>query len=57
LRFAEICTRLAVAGRYAMLCCQYFAKNVPRFLEAKAHRHWDVFETEELRDKTLGLIG
>lgn len=40
-----------------MLCCHYFAKNVPRFLEAKGHRHWDVFETEELRDKTLGLIG
>jgi len=40
-----------------MLCCQYFAKNVPRFLEAKTRQHWDVFETEELRDKTMGLIG
>jgi hypothetical protein len=28
-----------------------------RFLEAKGHKHWDVFETEELRDKTLGLVG
>jgi phosphoglycerate dehydrogenase-like enzyme len=40
-----------------MLCCHYFAKNMPRFLDAKSHKHWDVFETEELRDKTLGLIG
>lgn len=40
-----------------MLVAQYFAKNVPRFLEAKSNKHWDVFETEELRDKTMGLIG
>lgn len=40
-----------------MLCCDYFVKNVPRFLEAKANKIWDIFETEELRDKTIGLIG
>lgn len=48
---------LSACCRFSMLCCHYFAKNVPRFLEAKAARVWDVFETEELRDKTIGLIG
>lgn len=40
-----------------MMCCHYFSKQLPRFLEAKTAKVWDVFEVEELRDKTIGLIG
>jgi phosphoglycerate dehydrogenase-like enzyme len=39
------------------MMCHFFAKNLPRFLAAQAERRWDIFEVEELRGKTLGIIG
>eukprot|EP00879_Flechtneria_rotunda_P013106 GHRR01013689.1.p1 GENE.GHRR01013689.1~~GHRR01013689.1.p1 ORF type:complete len:235 (+),score=80.64 GHRR01013689.1:992-1696(+) len=43
--------------RYAITCCNWFAKDFARLVAAKAARKWDVFEVEELRGKTLGVVG
>eukprot|EP00210_Caulerpa_lentillifera_P007864 g7505.t1 len=44
-------------AEYALFACNYFAKNCPRLLESKNLKKWDVFEVEELRDCTMGIIG
>uniref|UniRef100_A0A383VF37 D-isomer specific 2-hydroxyacid dehydrogenase NAD-binding domain-containing protein n=1 Tax=Tetradesmus obliquus TaxID=3088 RepID=A0A383VF37_TETOB len=44
-------------AEFAMMCCHYFSRQLPRLLEAQAAHRWDVFEVEELRGATLGLVG
>eukprot|EP00879_Flechtneria_rotunda_P004882 GHRR01005156.1.p1 GENE.GHRR01005156.1~~GHRR01005156.1.p1 ORF type:complete len:377 (+),score=95.91 GHRR01005156.1:267-1397(+) len=44
-------------AEYAITCCNWFAKDFARLVAAKAARKWDVFEVEELRGKTLGVVG
>ena len=44
-------------AEYAMMACSYFAKNVPRLLRQKGSRSWDDFDIEELRGKTMGIVG
>ena len=39
------------------MAMKYFAMDMPRILKAKAERRWDPFEVEELRGKTLGIVG
>jgi hypothetical protein len=43
--------------RYALTCCSWFAKDFPRLMAAKAAHHWDPYDVEELRGKTLGVVG
>eukprot|EP00775_Hariotina_reticulata_P002479 gene2479-2783_t len=44
-------------AEFAIMMCHFFAKGLPRFLAAKAEKRWDIFEVEELRGKTIGIIG
>eukprot|EP00775_Hariotina_reticulata_P005492 gene5492-5727_t len=44
-------------AEYALTCCSWFAKDFPRLLAAKAAHQWDAYDVEELRGKTLGVVG
>ncbi|KAL7428062.1 hypothetical protein ACHAXM_001113 [Skeletonema potamos] len=44
-------------AEYAMMACSYFAKDIPRLLKNKRAKLWDDFEIEELRGKTMGIVG
>jgi phosphoglycerate dehydrogenase-like enzyme len=44
-------------GEFAMLGALYFAKDVPRLLRAKAARRWEVFDCDEVRKQTMGIVG
>eukprot|EP00882_Tetradesmus_deserticola_P009275 GHRQ01009786.1.p1 GENE.GHRQ01009786.1~~GHRQ01009786.1.p1 ORF type:complete len:398 (+),score=168.14 GHRQ01009786.1:291-1484(+) len=44
-------------AEYALTCCSWFAKDFPRLLAAKAARSWEPYDVEELRGKTLGVVG
>ena len=44
-------------AEYAMFACSYFAKNLPRLLRSKAEKKWDEFAVEELRGRTMGVVG
>jgi len=44
-------------AEYALFGCSYFAKNYHRLAASKAEKKWDVFTVEELRGRTMGVIG
>jgi phosphoglycerate dehydrogenase-like enzyme len=44
-------------GEFVILGALYFAKDVPRFLNAKAERRWDVFYVHEVSRQTMGIVG
>jgi hypothetical protein len=44
-------------AEYALLACSYFAKNVPRLIRQQAEGRWEKYDIEELRGKTLGVVG
>lgn len=44
-------------AEYALTCASYFAKDFPRLLAAKKAKSWEPFDVEELRGKTLGVVG
>jgi hypothetical protein len=44
-------------AEYALLACSYFAKNVPRLIRQQAEGKWEKYDIEELRGKTLGVVG
>jgi len=39
------------------MACSYFAKDLPRLMRQKGERKWLNYDIEELRGKTLGLVG
>ncbi len=43
-------------GEFAMLGILYFAKDVPRRIEAKAAHKWDVFDNAEISRQTVGIV-
>lgn len=47
----------ASLAEWALLSCLYFAKDLPRLLAAQADRRWAPYDVEELRGKTLGVVG
>ena len=47
----------ASLAEWALLSCLYFAKDLPRLLAAKNDRRWAPYDVEELRGKTLGVVG
>ncbi|KAL9178244.1 hypothetical protein ACHAXT_001788 [Thalassiosira profunda] len=44
-------------AEYAMMACSYFAKDIPRLLAQKGAKVWHDFDIEELRGKTMGIVG
>jgi len=44
-------------AEYVMMACSYFAKNIPMLLKQKGAKVWNDFDVEELRGKTMGIVG
>ena len=44
-------------AEYVMLSCSYFAKDLPRLLKNNSEKNWKPYEIEELRGKTMGIVG
>lgn len=44
-------------AEYVMMACSYFAKDLPRLMKQKKDKNWDNYNVEELRGKTLGIVG
>jgi phosphoglycerate dehydrogenase-like enzyme len=44
-------------AEYVMMACSYFAKDLPLLMKNKRERRWDDYEIEELRGKTMGIVG
>ena len=44
-------------AEYVMMACSYFAKDLPRLMKNQKNKHWDNYDIEELRGKTLGIVG
>jgi phosphoglycerate dehydrogenase-like enzyme len=43
-------------GEFVILGVLYFAKDVPRRMQAKADHRWDVFDNVEIRKQTIGIV-
>jgi len=44
-------------AEWALFAAAYFAKDLPRMLAAKADSRWAPYDVEELRGRTLGVVG
>ena len=44
-------------AEYVMMACSYFAKDLPRLMANQNKKTWDNYDVEELRGKTLGIVG
>mmetsp|Transcript_22535 Transcript_22535/g.31605 ORF Transcript_22535/g.31605 Transcript_22535/m.31605 type:complete len:410 (-) Transcript_22535:60-1289(-) len=44
-------------AEYTMMACSYFAKDLPRLMRQKKEKNWAKYEVEELRGKTMGIVG
>jgi len=44
-------------AEYTMMACSYFAKDLPRLMRQKKNKDWCKYNVEEIRGKTLGIIG
>ena len=44
-------------AEYALFAFGYFAKDLPRLMRQKKARNWENYDIEELRGKTLGIVG
>jgi hypothetical protein len=65
--FSEFQNKLAITNakgqfssslaEYTMMAMSYFAKDLPRLLRNKKGKNWDNYDIEELRGKTLGIVG
>jgi len=44
-------------AEYALFACSYFAKNLPRLMSQQKAKKWQNFDIEELRGKTVGIVG
>lgn len=44
-------------AEYTMMACSYFAKNLPRLIRQKSQKHWGKYNVDELRGKTMGIVG
>jgi len=40
-----------------MMACSYFAKDLPLLMKNKQNKVWDNYDIEELRGKTMGIVG
>lgn len=44
-------------AEYVIMACSYFAKDLPRLMAQQKNKLWIKYDVEELRGKTLGIIG
>jgi hypothetical protein len=44
-------------AEYTMTACSYFAKDLPRLIKQKQNKDWKKFDVQELRGKTMGIVG
>ena len=44
-------------AEYVIMACSYFAKDLPRLMAQQKNKQWVKYNVEELRGKTLGIIG
>ena len=44
-------------AEYTLMSCSYFAKDLPRLMRQKQAQNWEKYDVEELRGKTLGVVG
>lgn len=44
-------------AEYTLTACGYFAKDLPRLLRQQQQRSWHKYNVEELRGKTMGIVG
>jgi phosphoglycerate dehydrogenase-like enzyme len=44
-------------AEYVMMAMSYFAKDLPKVMKNQKAKVWDNFDIEELRGKTLGIVG
>lgn len=44
-------------AEYTMMACSYFAKDLPRLMRQQNKKNWEKYDVEELRGKTLGIVG
>lgn len=44
-------------AEYVMMACSYFAKDLPLLMKNKQKKLWDNYDIEELRGKTMGIVG
>ena len=44
-------------AEYVFFACSYFAKQLPRLENNKKARVWEKFDVQELRGKTMGIVG
>ena len=44
-------------AEYTMMAISYFAKDLPRLMQQKQNKEWIKYPVEEIRGKTLGIIG
>lgn len=44
-------------AEYTMMAIAYFAKDLPRLLKQKNDKKWEKYCVEEIRGKTLGVVG
>ena len=44
-------------AEYTLAACNWFAKDLPRLRAQQKARKWESFDVEELRNRTMGVIG
>lgn len=44
-------------AEYTMMAISYFAKDLPRLLKQKNAKNWEKYYVEEIRGKSLGIVG
>lgn len=44
-------------AEYVMMACSYFAKDLPRIMAQQKEKKWEQYDIEELRGKTMGIVG
>jgi hypothetical protein len=44
-------------AEYSMMACSYFAKGLPRLMRQQKQKKWEKFDVDELRGKTMGIVG
>lgn len=44
-------------AEYALTCASFFAKDFPRLIRQQRDALWEPYDVEELRGKTLGVLG
>lgn len=44
-------------AEFVLTACNWFAKDLPRMRRAQQQGRWDPYDVEELRGKTLGVVG